>query len=343
MSKNYNHILFGLFSLAIFVCLMSSSYYNSNAYSEKHNNSTNIDNPRAYVKNSFKYLSNDNNTVIVGGSVAKSDSQNFPQNVSVGLLTINNFTGEEEILVERPYNSILYENNEPFPFKFMINSTLYPDVINSAPFIYKSENVTLPYTKINTINLNYPVLPQGPNKELYGNITNTGLVQLNNITLFAIVNDKNSSQIDSVRTLIPVLKPNETRQFTFVPDPAIKDMVYFYSCVGGDIGDMKIDDYSIVNITTSKVLGYKFSSLIQIDSMSYNITTDKFDFTINNIYPYPGALSLEVMPVQMVPIQAYIDGNPVEDVKMRNISEKTLLDLAIPQGVHDISLSNLNK
>ena len=216
-------------------------------------------------------------------------------------------------------------------------------MINSKPFIYESENVTLPYTKINTISLNYPVIPQGSNKELYGNITNTSPVQLSNITLFAIVNDKNSSQIDSVKTFIPTLNPNETKQFTFVPDSAIKDMVYFYSCVGGDIGDMKIDDYNIVNITPSKALGYKFSSLIQIDSMGYNITTDKFDFNINNIYPYPGALSLEVMPAQKVPIQVYVDENPVEDVKMRNTTEKTLLELAIPQGVHYISLSNLTK
>jgi hypothetical protein len=114
---------------------MSLSYYNSYAYVEKQNNSTTIDNPRAYVKNSFKYLSNDNNTVIVGGSVAKSESQNFPQNVSVGLRTINNLTGEEDIVVEKPYNSILYKNNEPFPFKFILNSTIYPNAINSKPFI----------------------------------------------------------------------------------------------------------------------------------------------------------------------------------------------------------------
>jgi len=319
------------------------SYYSSYAYTEKQNNSTNIDNPRAYIKNSFKYLSNDNNTIILGGSVAKSASQDFPQNVSVGLRTVNNFTGEEEVLVERPYNSILYKNDEPFPFKILINSTIYPDAINSKPYIYKSENVTLPYTRINTFDLNYPVLPQGSNKELYGNITNTSPVQLNNITLFAIVNDKNSSQIDSVKTFIPTLNPNETKQFTFVPDPTIKDKVYFYSCVGGDIGDMKINEYNIVNITTSKVLGYKFSSLIQIDSMDYNITTDEFNFTVNNIYPYPGALSLEVMPAQKVPIQVYMDENSIKEIKIRNTPEKTLLELAIPQGLHDISLSNLNK
>lgn len=320
--------------------LLSLTFYSQSTFAEKQYDFTNVDNPRAYIKNYFQFLDQDDN-IIVGGSVAKSSSQNFPQNVSVGLVTVNKLTGKAEILVEKPYNSILYKNDEPFPFKFKVNSTVYPDAMYSKPFIYMSENVTLPYTKLNTINLQYPVIPQGLNKELYGNVTNTGPFKLNNITLFAIVGDKNSTQIDSVKTFISILNPNETKQFTFVPDPSIKNLVYFYSCVGGNIDDMKIDEFKIVNITSSKVMGYKFSSLIQIDSLGYNDTTDLFNFTINNIYPYPGSLSLEVMPIQKVPIHSYIDEILVQDPRMRDTADKTLLELSIPQGIHTISLSNL--
>ena len=51
------------------------------------------DNPRAYIKNYSSYLDGDNNIVIIG-SVAKSDYQIYPQNVTVGILAYNNITGK---------------------------------------------------------------------------------------------------------------------------------------------------------------------------------------------------------------------------------------------------------
>ena len=300
------------------------------------------ENPRAFIKYYSSYVDTDNNRIIVG-SVAKSDFQNFPQSVSIGLKAFNNITGSNEIITEEPYNSILSKDNEPFPFKFKINSTIFPEAVKSEPFIFESRNVSLPTTKLNTFKLEYPVIPQGNHKELYGNITNTGPIPLNNITLFAIVNDRNSTQIDSVKTVIPNMKPYETRNFTFVPDPAIENNVYFYSCVGGDIDDMKIDDFQIVNISSSKVLGYKFSSLIQIDYLNYNSSSNQFRFTINNIYPYPGSLSLQLMPIQQAPVAISIDGSSIDTTSARNVDNKTLLDLSIPQGIHDIIISNIQE
>lgn len=141
--------------------------------------------------------------------------------------------------------------------------------------------------------------------------------------------------------MIPTLQPYQTLNFTFVPDTAIENNVYFYSCVGGDIDDMKIDDFQIVNISSSKVLGYKFSSLIQIDYLNYNGSSNQFNFTINNIYPYPGSLSIQLMPIQEELVVISIDGMPVETVSARNADNKTLLELSIPQGVHDITISNI--
>ena len=301
-----------------------------------------IENPRAYVKNYSTYFDRDNNTIIVG-SVAKSDYQDFPQTVLVGVKAFNNITGSNEIITETPYNSILYKDNEPFPFKFKINSTVFPGAVNSEPFIFESRNVSLPSTKLNTLKLDYPVIPQGNHKELFGNITNTSPIQLNNITLFAIVNDRNSTQIDSVKTVIPTLKPYETLNFTFIPDPAIENKVYFYSCVGGDVNDMKIDEFQIVNISSSKVLGYKFSSMMQVNDLNYNATNNQFIFKINNIYPYPGSLSLQLMPIQVDPIYVSIDGLPIETLNTRNTDNKTLIELSIPQGNHDIMLSNIHE
>ncbi len=325
---------------SIFSCviLLLITFYISYALGQPTLNIT--DNPRAYVKNYSSYLDVDNNIVIIG-SVAKSEYQIFPQNVTLGVLVYNNISASHEIIAEKPYNTILSKNNEPFPFKFKLNSTIFPFAAGAEPFILASENVTIPTTKLNTIKLEYPVIPQGKNKELFGNITNTSPIQIKNITLFAIVNDRNSTQIDSVKTFIPVLKPYEKVQFSFLPDSAIKDRVYFYSCVGGDIDDMKINDFKIVNISATKVLGYKFSALIQIDSMNYNSSSKMFNFAINNIYPYPGMLSVELMPAQDDPVSIVMDGSPYQATTMRNIDNKTAIELSVPQGIHDIAILNI--
>ena len=328
--------------ISILTCVLLLLVSFNLSYAMDHSDLNIVDNPRAYVKNYTSYLDDDNNIIIIG-SVAKSENQTFPQNVTVGIVAYNNITGSDEITAEKPFNTILYKNDEPFPFKFKLNSTIFPLAAKSEPFILESKNVSIPTTKLNTIRLDYPVIPQGKNKELFGNITNTSPIPLNNITLFAIVNDRNSTQIDSVRTFIPVLKPYDKMQFSFTPDPAIKDRVYFYSCVGGDIDDMKIDEFRIVNISATKILGYKFSELVQIDSMNYNDSSKQFNFAINNIYPYPGSLSVELMPVQNSLISIMMDGAPYQPTNLKNLANKTAIELSIPKGVHDVAIVNIEK
>ncbi len=325
---------------SILACVMLLLISFNVSYAVDHPDINTTDNPRAYVKNYSSYLDVDNDIVIIG-SVAKSDYQIYPQNVTVGILAYNNITASHKIIAEKPYYALLSKNNEPFPFKFKLNSTIFPLATEAEPFILESENVSMPTTKLNTIKLDYPVIPQGKNKELFGNITNTSPIPINNVTLFAIVNDRNSTQIDSVRTFIPVLKPYEKVQFSFTPDPAIKDRVYFYSCVGGDIDDMKIDEFKIVNISDTKILGYKFSGLIQIDSMNYNDSSKQFNFAINNIYPYPGSLSVELMPAQNSPISIMMDGLPYQAIDLKNIDNKTAIELSIPQGSHDVAILDI--
>ena len=328
--------------ISILTCVLLLLVSFNLSYAMDHSDLNIVDNPRAYVKNYTSYLDDDNNIIIIG-SVAKSENQTFPQNVTVGIVAYNNITKSDEITAQKPFNTILYKNNEPFPFKFKLNSTIFPLAAKAEPFILESKNVSIPTTKLNTIKLDYPVIPQGKNKELFGNITNTSPIPLNNITLFAIVNDRNSTQIDSVRTFLPVLKPYEKMQFSFTPDPTIKDRVYFYSCVGGDIDDMKIDEFKIVNISATKILGYKFSELVQIDSMNYNDSSKQFNFAINNIYPYPGSLSVELMPVQNSPISIVMDGAPYQPTNLKNLANKTAIELSIPKGVHDIAIVNIEK
>ena len=141
---------------SIFACAVLLLITFNISYAVDYPNLNMTDNPRAYVKNYSSYIDADHNIVIIG-SVAKSDYQIFPQNVTVGILAYNNFTASNEIIAEKPYNTILSKNNEPFPFKFKLNSTVFPLAAQEQPFILESENVSMPTTKLNTIKLEYPV------------------------------------------------------------------------------------------------------------------------------------------------------------------------------------------
>jgi hypothetical protein len=311
-------------------------------YSEPIPNSVLKENNNTYVKNYSSYIDSSKNIVVVG-KVMKQGDQVFPQNVTVGMNVYNNVNGTDEVLTEKPYSSILYKNNDPFPFKFVINSTKYSLSENSVPFIYKSENVTNPFTKINTFELNYPAFPQGPSKELYGNITNTGPLQINNLTLLAIANDNKSIQVDSVKTLIPIIKPYETISFTFTPNPAIKNRVLFYSCVAGDAEDMMVGKYKMFTISNFKALGYKHSSLMMLDALNYNKSNHQLNMKLNNVYPALGSLSLQLMPKQTNPISVYLDGQLFKSAKISNLENMMQVDMSIPQGPHEVVLSDVEE
>lgn len=153
-NKVYRYVLITSVSISFIMLLLNFSIAYSSNQSDLDRN-----NPRAYIKNYSSYLDHDKNIIIIG-SVAKSDYQIFPQNVTIDIDVYNNLTNSNETLIEKPYNTILYTNNEPFPFKFKISSTKYSLTSDTEPFIYKSENVSLPFTKVNTFKLDYPVIPQ---------------------------------------------------------------------------------------------------------------------------------------------------------------------------------------
>jgi hypothetical protein len=75
--------------------------------------------------------------------------------------------------------------------------------------------------------------------------------------------------------------------------------------------------------------------------MNYNSSSKMFNFAINNIYPYPGMLSVELMPAQDDPVSIVMDGSPYQATTMRNIDNKTEIELSVPQGIHDIAILNI--
>ncbi len=312
------------------------------AYSKPISNFSINEGNATFVKIYSSYVDSSKNVVVVGHVIRQSD-QIYPQNVIVGMNVHNVITNTGEVLTEKPFSPILYRNNDPFPFKFVINSTKYSLLEDSIPFIYKNENVTGSFTKINTFELDYPVIPQGPSKELYGNITNTGPLQISNLTLFAIANDNKSSQVDSVKTLIPILKPFETIGFTFAPNPAIKDRVHYYTCVAGDAEDMMVGKYKMFEVSNSKALGYKHSGMMVLDALNYNKSSHQLNMKLNNVYPISGSLSLQLMPNQINPISVYLDGNLFKSATVKQLENMMQVDMSIPQGLHEIVLSGIEE
>lgn len=343
MSYNYNpisRVFTFVFVPMVFLIIILNFSSSDIAYSEPISNFSINGSYATFVKNYSSYVDSSKNVVIVGHVIKQSD-QIYPQNVTVGMNVHNDITNTGEVLTEKPFNPILYRNNDPFPFKFVIDSTKYSLLADSIPFIYKTENVTDSFTKINTFELDYPVIPQGPSKELYGNITNTGPLQINDLTLLAIANDNKSSQVDSVKTLIPVLKPYETIGFTFTPDPAIKDRVHYYTCVAGDAEDMMVGKYKMFDVSNSTALGYKYSGMMVLDALNYNKSNHQISMKLNNVYPISGSLSLQLMPKQINPISVYLDGKLFESATIKQLENMVQVDMSIPQGPHEIVLPGI--
>lgn len=75
--------------------------------------------------------------------------------------------------------------------------------------------------------------------------------------------------------------------------------------------------------------------------MNYYSSSKQFNFAINNIYPYPGLLSVELMPVQNSPVSIVMDGTPYRATTLGNTDNKTTIELSIPQGIHYVVILNV--
>ncbi len=286
---------------------------------------------------------NSEGNVVVVGSVMVTDKMVNPVEVKLGLDVYNKVTDRNETIQQYPINKVLYKGDHPTPFKFVIDSSKYSyDYHSSAPYVYDAKNVTTPsLIRLQTFDLKYANGPQGPLNELIGNVTNTSPHPIYNLTLYAVVHDKNGTQVDSVITPIPAIEPKETLNFTFTPDSSIKDKVYSFSCVAGDINNMKVNSFKTIDINSNKTLGYKFSGMMEVDKVDYNNDTNQLQLKVNNFYPIPASLSIQLMPGQKEPISVTMDNTDFSKASVVNGKEKTTVDLNIPMGRHDLTVAGI--
>jgi hypothetical protein len=294
-----------------------------------------------YIQNYSTYQNSGKNTIIVG-SVAASHNLTLtsPVEITIGLNVYNDSSKRYDIIKEHPFKRLTYNIDEPVPFKFTINPTKHQIKSGSVPFIYDIKKAELQSPNINTFELKYNESNLGPSKELYGTVKNTAPNTIKNLTLYAIVHGKNGAQVDSVKTKISNIEPQETVNFSFVPDKAIENLVFTYSCVGGELED--INSYQSIHISPNQTLGYKFSGFMEIDSLNYDNKTGQFSIKVDNVYPVSSSLSLQLKPEKQNPLSIEIDGHTL-DSKFTNGNNTTIVDLAIPQGKHEIDIYNINK
>ncbi len=297
------------------------------------NNNNNI-----YVKNFSTYHDIDKNIIIIG-SIDADHNLTSPVEVTLGLNIYNKFSNNNDTIKEHPFNKILYDNHEPIPFKFILNSSKYQLKSNSIPYIYNIKKADLSSIKINTFTLEYNETSLGPAKELYGTVKNTAPNTIKNLKIYAIVHSKNGTQVDSVKTIIPIIKSQETIDFSLIPNDSIKDFVFTYSCVGGDLED--INAYQLVHINSNKTLGYRVSGLVEINSLNYDNKTNEFNFEVDNIYPITATLSLQLIPEQKNPLSIIIDDHAYNST-ITNSSGTTKMDVNIPHGEHKITVHKIN-
>ena len=216
-----------IFLIAVFLLSNLNAIHNTNAQNiiqENNNSSSNI-----YVYN-YSVIHDDlaKNISIIGSVAGSNNLPPYPVEVTLGLDVYNNYSKKHETLIEQPFEKVIYDISHPIPFKFSINSSKYSLDSNSIPYINSIKKADIQSTKINTFTLDYNQALLGPSKEMYGTVTNTGADALKNLTLYAVVHAKNGTQIDSVKTIVPVIKSQQTVNFTFIPNKVIKDLVFTY-------------------------------------------------------------------------------------------------------------------
>jgi hypothetical protein len=342
LSYKKDHILISIkiLTLTLFIIAFSISFNSFFTYAQTHITIKNNNHKNIYIQN-YSIIHDSDKKVIIIGSIAAPHNLTLisPLEVTLGLNIYNNFSKKYEIIKEQPFKNPIYNVDEPIPFKFIIDPSKFYINSSSIPYIYSIKKASEQSTNINTFALKYNEARLGPSKELYGTVTNTAPNIIKNLTLYAIVHGKNGTQIDSVKTTIPFIKPYETVKFSFIPNRIVKDLVSTYSCVGGNLQD--INAYQIININSNKTIGYKFSGFMEIDSINYDKKTDQFRLNVNNIYPISAALSLQIIPLQKNPISIKID-NHEDNSKTINNKEKSKIDLLIPQGKHEINIHGIN-
>lgn len=252
------------------------------------------------------------------------------------VIGINATTGSSKsvsLLMTEPYGKVIYPYREA-PFKFSTPSS-YDVKSIVKPFLYLVRNVNIP--NYDVIRLNYSSTPL-QNGSLVGSVKNIASFDVHDLIIYASAHDRSGAQIDSVRShLIPVLRSGERVMFIVSSDPAVRSKVAFYSCFGVDFSTMNMK----IKIGQNKYITSNMTGLATIRNIKADPSTGTLLINIYNQYPVPGPFRMKIPQIFSSPtIFVMVDGTLSRNT-VTMMKGYTYVDLNIPAGKHEISVSGI--
>ncbi len=275
----------------------------------------------------FKDLNGDWNLVGV-----VQNNAGLPIEVKIGV-NITQSERQSLILTSNTFTNIIY----PYvaaPFKFTISGN---EFFNGFAYPIETKEVTKPL--LMDLSQNYSNLATAEEKALVGTIKNTGPNIIKNIAVYASAHSINGTQLDSVKSsLIPVIYPGEDVRYKILPDPAIKDGVYYYSCAGLDVNA----PISTIDLGEGEYIVFNLESASMISDFRYENSSDSIIFEVKPYNPGGGPTNFKIPQISPnQKIEVLLDGKQYEK-KLVTMNGKTIsIDIFIPKDKHILKISGI--
>jgi hypothetical protein len=264
------------------------------------------------------------------GVVENKESTPLKVEVGVNVTKPNNVSS---ILTSNTFTNVIYPYTAA-PFKFTISSN---ELFNGLAYPIKTKKVGNPFFM--ELRQNYSNFATDDEKALVGTIKNKGNNIIKNVAVYASVHSINGTQIDSVKsTVFPVINPGEEVSYKIIPDGAIKEDVYFYSCAGLDINA----PISTLRIGEGEYLVYNLQTASAISSFRYENLTDSIIFEIKPYNPFGGSTIFQIPQISpSQKIGVYLDGKQYENKVVTKDGKTISMNIFIPKDKHEVKISGI--
>jgi hypothetical protein len=264
------------------------------------------------------------------GVVENKESTPLKVEVGVNVTKPNNVSS---ILTSNTFTNVIYPYTAA-PFKFTISSN---ELFNGLAYPIKTKKVGNPFFM--ELRQNYSNFATDDEKALVGTIKNKGNNIIKNVAVYASVHSINGTQIDSVKsTVFPVINPGEEVSYKIIPDGAIKEVVYFYSCAGLDINA----PISTLRIGEAEYLVYNLESASAISNIRYENLTDSIIFEIKPYNPFGSSTFFKIPQISpSQKIDVYLDGKQYENKVVTKDGKTISMDIFIPKDKHEVKISGI--
>jgi len=268
----------------------------------------------------------------VFGSVRNMENQPVLAKVQVTVNSEDNTFSESNIL------PIIFPSKDmPFKFKF-------PQIVAGNP-ILQSPQISYILTNSEPLNLEVSydtTLQRHPDGHLTGFITNTGNHTRYNVSVYALVHNKNNEFLDEVQNIqpIPKMNPGDKAEFIMYPDPTVAKKVTYYSCF------IPGTDNSVELWTQWKDKRFYFSvlSIVDFTNQKFNEGDDSISINAANPWGIPYYANF-MFPVGSSngDFKVFIDNKQIDPlISIDNDTNNWHVAFNVDYGQHKVLISGFN-